>query len=92
MLNVSPLRDSSGVSRAQGYWLLKRAWAQIEGGGPNSKRGLLAWSVQTLMAAAGQAKEQGNPDVVVACIRQLDWLVGMGLNSAAGHRGHRSRL
>jgi len=46
---------------------------------------LLAWSIQTLIAGARQAKEQGNPGAVVACVRQLDWLVGMGLNSAAGH-------
>jgi len=41
------------------------------------------------MAAVGQAKEQGNPGAVVACFRQLDWLVGMGLNSAAGQHFHR---
>jgi len=44
------------------------------------------------MATAGQDKQQGNPGAVVACVRQLDWMVGMGLNSAAGYRGHRSRL
>jgi len=87
-------RQQWGVSRARGYELLKRAWAQIEvdlvkGTGPNSKRELLAWSIQTLMAAAGQAKEQENPGAVVACVRQLDWMVGVGINSAAGRRVHR---
>ena len=33
---------------------------------------LLSWSVQTLMAAAGQAMQEKNPGAVVACIRQLD--------------------
>jgi len=41
------------------------------------------------MAAAGQTKQQKNPGAVVACVRQLDWMVGMGINSAAGHRVHR---
>jgi len=57
------MSDSSGGwwSRAQGHRLLKRAWGQIEGdliegGGPNPSGELLAWSIQTLMAAAGQAK------------------------------------
>ena len=45
---------------------------------------LLSWSIQTLMAAAGQAMQQGNPGAVVACIRQLDHMTGTGYNS---HRG-----
>ena len=39
---------------------------------------LMAWSIQTLMAAAGQAKQQKNPGAVVACIKQLDWMTGLG--------------
>ena len=50
---------------------------------------LLAWSIQTLMAAAGQAKQQKNPGAVVACIKQLDWMTGLGINSISGHKGHR---
>ena len=45
-----------------------------------------------LMAAAGQAMKQKNPGAVVAAIRQLDWICGLGANSSAGHRVHRSRL
>jgi len=46
---------------------------------------LLSWSLQTLMAAAGQSMQQKNPGAVVACIRQLDHMTGTGYNS---HRGH----
>ena len=76
-----------GVSRSQGYRLLKKAWAQIKDDIDESgidRQELLSWSIQTLMAAAGQAMEQGNPGAVVACIRQLDHMTGTGYNS---HRG-----
>ena len=77
-----------GVSRAQGYRLLKKAWAQIKDDIDESgidRQELLSWSIQTLMAAAGQAMQQKNPGAVVACIRQLDHMTGTGYNS---HRGH----
>ena len=41
------------------------------------------------MAAPGQAKQQKNPGAVVACIKQLDWMTGLGINSISGHKGHR---
>ncbi|QNI41454.1 hypothetical protein SynA1528_00411 [Synechococcus sp. A15-28] len=50
---------------------------------------MLAWSIQNLMAAAGQAKQQKNPGALVSAIRQLDWMCGLGVNSHAGHRVHR---
>ena len=57
-------RQTWGVSRAQGYKLLKRAWQQIKNDIDESgidRQELLSWSIQTLMAAAGQAaaKESG---------------------------------
>ena len=75
-----------GVSRAQGYKLVKRAWAQIHDDieGPNlDRQEMLAWCVQTLLETAGQAKAQRNPGAVVAAIRQLDWMCGLGINSHA---------
>ena len=50
---------------------------------------LLSWSIQTLMAAAGQAMQQKNPGAVVACIRQLDHMTGTGYNSHRGYGTHR---
>ena len=81
-----------GVSRAQGYKLVKRAWAQIHEDieGPNlDRQEMLAWCVQTLLETAGQAKAQGNPGAVVAAIRQLDWMCGLGINSQRGYSVHR---
>ena len=82
------MRQTWGVSRAQGYRLLKKAWAQtkddIEESGIDRQE-LLSWSIQMLMAAAGQAMKQNNPGAVVGAIRQLDHMTGTGYNS------HRSR-
>ena len=81
-------RQAWGVSRAQGYRLLKKAWAQIKDDVDESgidRKELLSWSIQTLMAAAGQAMKQNNPGAVVSAIRQLDHMTGVGYNS---HRGH----
>ena len=80
-----------GVSRSQGYRLLKKAWQQIKNDTDESgidRQELLSWSIQTLMAAAGQAMQQMNPGAVVACIRQLDHMTGTGYNS---HRGNGNR-
>ena len=79
------------VRRSQGYALLKRAWQQIKldiDATGIDRQELLSWSIQTLMAAAGQAIKQKNPGAVVACIRQLDHMTGTGYNS---HRGHGMR-
>ena len=87
------MRQTWGVSRAQGYRLLKKAWAQIKDDIDESgidRQELLSWSIQTLMAAAGQAMQQKNPGAVVACIRQLDHMTGTGYNSHRGYGFQRS--
>ena len=91
---LSFARQEWGVSRAQGYRLLKRAWTQIKTDVDETgidRQELLAWSIQTLMAAAGQAKQQKNPGAVVACIKQLDWMTGLGINSISGSNAQRRR-
>ena len=53
-----------GALQAQGYKLVKRAWAQIKYDINETgidRQELLSWSIQTLMAAAGQAMQQKNP-------------------------------
>ena len=85
-------RQTWGVSRSQGYKLLKRAWQQIKNDIDESgidRQELLSWSIQTLMAAAGQAMRQGNPGAVVSAIRQLDHMTGTGYNSHRGYGIHR---
>ena len=84
-------RQTWGVSRSQGYRLLKKAWQQIKDDIDESGidwQELLSWSIQTLMAAAGQAMQQKNPGAVVSAIRQLDHMTGTGYNS---HRGQLRR-
>ena len=81
-------RQTLGVPRAQGYKLIKRAWQQIKDGIDESGidgQELLSWSIQTLMAAAGQAMQQKNPGAVVSTIRQLDHMTGNGYSSHSGH-------
>ena len=81
-----------GVRRSQGYALLKRAWQQIKLDMDETgidRQELLSWSIQTLMAAAGQAMKQKSPGAVVACIRQLDHMTGTGYNSHRGYGVHR---
>ena len=86
------MRQTWGVSRAQGYRLLKKAWAQIKDDIDESgidRQELLSWSIQTLMAAAGQAMQQKNPGAVVSAIRQLDHMTGTGYHSHRGYGSHR---
>ena len=85
-------RQMWGVSRAQGYKLVKRAWRQIHDDieGPDlDRQEMLAWCVHTLLETAGQAKAQRNPGAVVSAIRQLDWMCGLGINSQRGYSVHR---
>ena len=85
---LSHARHEWGVSRSQGYKLVKRAWQQIKLDIDETgidRHELLSWSIQTLMAAAGQAMQQKSTGAVVACIRQLDHITDTGYNS---HRGH----
>ena len=80
-------RQTWGLSRAQGYRMLKKAWVQIREDVNQSgvdRQELLSWSIQTLMAAAGKAIKQNNPGAVMSAIRQLDHMTGVGYNS---HRG-----
>ena len=77
-----------GLSRSQSYRLIKRAWRQIHDdveGSDLERKEMLAWAVQTLMSAAGQAKRQNNPGAVVACIRQLDRMTGLGIGTSSSN-------
>ena len=83
-----------GLSRRQSYRLLKQAWSEVhqdvEAVGVD-RHELISWAIHNLMAAAGQAKQQKNPGAVVACIKQLDWMTGLGINSVSGSSSQRKR-
>ena len=88
---IAYARRTWGVSRAQGYRLIKRAWHQIKLDIDESgvdRQELLSWSIQTLMAVAGQAMQQKNPGAVVSAIHQLDPMTDTVYNS---HRGNGNR-
>ena len=85
-------RQTWGVSRSQGYRLIKRAWRQIHDDieCPDLKRQeMLAWYDLILLEKAGQSKAQRNPGAVVAAYASLDWMCGLGifLNVAAASTG-----
>ena len=68
----------------------EKAWQQIKNDIDESgtdRQELLSWSIQTLMAAAGQAMQQKNPGALVACIRQLDHRLALD-NTHSGHDVH----
>ena len=80
-------RQAWGISRARAYKLVQRAWGQIRDDVDKTgidRQELLSWSIQTLMAAAGQAMQQKNPGAVVSAIRQLDHMTSTGCNSHPG--------
>ena len=88
---LADARQTWGLSRAQGYKLIKQAWQQIKLDIDESgidRQELLSWSIQTLMAAAGQAMQQKNSGAVVSAIRQLDHMTGIGYSC---HRGYGMR-
>ena len=73
----------------QSYRLLKKAWAQIKDDIDESgidRQELLSWSIQTLMAAAGQTMQQGKPGTVLSAIRQLDHITGTRYNPHCGYQ------
>ena len=79
-LYVSFLRDSSGGSQGLRVTAFlnvpgRKIKADVDETGIDRQE-LLAWSIQTLMAAAAQAKQQKNPGAVVTYIKQLDWMTG----------------
>ena len=68
--------------------MLKKAWAQIKDDIDETgidRQELLSRSIQTLMAAAGHAKQQKKTGALVSTIRQPDHITGTGYNS---HRCH----
>ena len=83
-------RHEWGVSRAQAYRLLKRAWHQIAEDIDRvgiDRREMLSWAIHQLQSAAGLALNQKNPGAVVGAIREMDVLLGLGASrNAPGQR------
>ena len=89
---IAYARHEWGVSRAQAYRLLKRAWHKIAEDIDRvgiDRREMLSWAIHQLQSAAGLALSQKNPGAVVGAIREMDVLLGLGASSNA--RGQRWR-
>ena len=69
-----------------GYRLLKRAWRQIHDDieGPDLDRQDVGLVFRPCWRR-WLGKAQRNPGAVVAAIRQLDWMCGLGISSHAVH-------
>lgn len=74
-----------GLSRRHSYRLLKRAWSEVRedvNATGVDRQEMLCWTIHQLMAAAGEGVKNKQPSVTVGACRELDALLGLGVNSA----------
>ena len=74
-----------GLSRRQSYRLLKRAWSEVRedvNATGVDRQEMLCWTIHQLMAAAGEGVKNKQPSVTVGACRELDALLGLGVNSS----------
>ena len=78
-----------GLSRRQGYRLLKKAWMQIRNDVHEvavDRQEMLCWCIHQLQAAAADGIKRGQGSVTVGAVRQLDVLLGLGAKSGGTPR------
>lgn len=86
---VAFAQETWGLSRVQSYRVLKRSWALIRQDTEESgcdRRALLAWCIDRLQVAVGNALEKNNHGAAVSGIRELNLLTGLGPNNGTVHR------
>ena len=74
-----------GLSRRQSYRLLKTAWAEVRedvNATGLDRQEMLCWIIHQLMSAAGEGVKHKQPSVTVGACRELDSLLGLGVNSS----------
>ena len=78
-----------GLSRRQSYRLLKQAWSEVredlDATGVDRQE-MLCWCIHQLMSAAGEGVKNKQPSVTVGAVRQLDALLGLGMNTRSKYR------
>ena len=82
-------QETWGLSRSASYRVLKRSWALIRQDTEESgcdRRALLAWCIDRLQVAVGNALEKNNHGAAVSGIRELNLLVGLGMHNGSVHR------
>ena len=86
---VAFAQETWGLSRVQSYRVLKRSWALIRQDTEESgcdRRALLAWCIDRLQVAVGNALEKNNHGAAVSGIRELNLLTGLGVHNGSVHR------
>jgi len=82
-------QETWGLSRSASYRVLKRSWALIRQDTEESgcdRRALLAWCIDRLQVAVGNALEKNNHGAAVSGIRELNLLTGLGQHAGTVHR------
>ena len=82
-------QETWGLSRCQSYRVLKRAWALIQQDTEESgcdRKAMLAWSIDRLQVAVGNALEKNNHGAAISGIRELNLLTGLGPHNGSVHR------
>ena len=82
-------QDTWGLSRSASYRVLKRSWELIRQDTEESgcdRRALLAWCIDRLQVAVGNALARNNHGAAVSGIRELNLLTGLGQHTGTVHR------
>ena len=86
---VAHASNEWGLSQRQSYRLLKESWVEIHEDVETvgvERTELISWAIHNLMAAAGDGIKHKQPSVTVGAVRELDALLGLGINSIRGNR------
>ena len=86
---VAHASNEWGLSQRQSYRLLKESWVEIHEDVETvgvERSEMLSWAIHNLMAAAGNGIQHKQPSVTVGAVRELDALLGLGINSNRGNR------
>ena len=78
-----------GLKRRQAYRVLERSWALIRSDTEKSgcdRRALLAWCIDRLQVAVGNAIERNNHGAAISGLRELNLLTGLGAHNSSVHR------
>ena len=86
---VAFAQEKWGLSRSASYRVLKRSWALIRQDTEESgcdRRALLAWCIDRLQVAVGNALARNNHGAAISGIKELSWLTGLSQHNGSVHR------
>ena len=82
-------RQAWGLSRSQAYRLVNKAWIEIRQDVEEvgvDRREMISLCIGHLQQAAADGLKKGNPGATVAAVREMDALLGLGVNSGRSSR------